>query len=227
MHKLVSEAIAARADTLDPEALDQQVRLYRSAAQIGLTSTTARSNPTLMRNHNTLARRLLDRQDDYLRFTQDWRIPPDDNGSERDIRMIKLRQPRDWTGSYWRACTTLGGSSGHWSTSARQGWKLTSPCRMTRCHMRWVLGCGTTPTFLAAATPGSLAATLATRLPGEGPTRAIAEQLIAGLTGPHLRAITTLPGLPQPQPNLLAAVVHNRRRPPVRPARARPTDRAQ
>ncbi len=46
----------------------------------------------MMKKHNALARRLLDRQDDYLRFTTDWRIPPDNNGSERDIRMIKLRQ---------------------------------------------------------------------------------------------------------------------------------------
>jgi hypothetical protein len=46
--------------------------------------------------------------------------------------------------------------------------------------------------------PGSLAATLATRLPGDGPTSAIAEQLVAGLTGPHLRAITALPDLPHP-----------------------------
>jgi hypothetical protein len=45
-----------------------------------------------MRKHNALVRRLLDRQDDYLRFTRDWRIPADNNGSERDIRMIKLRQ---------------------------------------------------------------------------------------------------------------------------------------
>jgi hypothetical protein len=43
---------------------------------------------------------------------------------------------------------------------------------------------------------GSLAATLATRLPGDGPTRAIAKQLVAELAGPHLRAITTLPDLP-------------------------------
>ena len=42
--------------------------------------------------NNALARRLLDRQDDYLRSTRDWRVPPDNNGSERDIRMIKLRQ---------------------------------------------------------------------------------------------------------------------------------------
>jgi transposase len=45
-----------------------------------------------MKKHNALARRLIDRQDDYLRFTTDWRVPADNNGSERDIRMIKLRQ---------------------------------------------------------------------------------------------------------------------------------------
>ena len=46
--------------------------------------------------------------------------------------------------------------------------------------------------------PGSLAATLATRLPGDGPVRAIARQLVAKLPGPHLRAITALPDLPDP-----------------------------
>ena len=56
-----------------------------------MTQTSARSSK-VMRKHNALARRLLDRQDDYLRFTTDWRIPADNNGSERDIRMIKLRQ---------------------------------------------------------------------------------------------------------------------------------------
>jgi hypothetical protein len=46
--------------------------------------------------------------------------------------------------------------------------------------------------------PGSLAATLATRLPSDGSTRVIAERLVAELTGPHLRAITALPDLPHP-----------------------------
>ena len=91
MQKLVAEAIAAGADAVDPDALDEQVRLYRSAAQIGITQTAARSSKA-MRKHNALAHRLADRQDDYLRFTTDWRIPADNNGSERDIRMIKLRQ---------------------------------------------------------------------------------------------------------------------------------------
>jgi transposase len=91
MQKLVAEVIAAGADAVDPQVLDEQVRLYRSAAQIGTTQTAARSSK-VMRKHNALAHRLLDRRDDYLRFTTDWRIPPANNGSERDIRMIKLRQ---------------------------------------------------------------------------------------------------------------------------------------
>jgi transposase-like protein len=91
LQTLVAEAIAAGANALDPDALDEQVRLYRSAAQIAITQTAARSGK-VMNKHNALAHRLLNRQDDYLRFTTDWRIPADNNGSERDIRMVKLRQ---------------------------------------------------------------------------------------------------------------------------------------
>ena len=90
MQKLVAEAVAAGA-VVDPDTLNTQVGLYRSAARIGLTLTAARTSK-VMRKHHALARRLRDRQDDYLRFTTDQRIPPDNNGSERDIRMIKLRQ---------------------------------------------------------------------------------------------------------------------------------------
>jgi transposase len=91
MQKLVAEAIAAADSDLDQDALGEQVELYRSATQIGVTTTAARSDK-VMKKHNALARRLLNRQEDYLRFTTDWRIPADNNGSERDIRMIKLRQ---------------------------------------------------------------------------------------------------------------------------------------
>ena len=91
MQALASEAISQDREAVDPAALAAQIRLYRSAALAGASQTAARSGP-LMKKHNALARRLLDRQDDYLRFTRDWRIPPDNNGSEPDIRMIKLRQ---------------------------------------------------------------------------------------------------------------------------------------
>jgi hypothetical protein len=91
MQQLASEAIGQGRGAVDPAALAAQVRLFRSAALIGAAQTAARSGP-LMKKHNALARRLRDRQDDYLRFTTDFRAPPDNNGSERDIRMAKLRQ---------------------------------------------------------------------------------------------------------------------------------------
>jgi transposase len=91
MQKLVTEAIAAGADTINPDALATQIHRYHSAAQVGISQSAARSD-AVMKKHHALTRRLIDRQDDYLRFTQDWRVPADNNGSERDIRMIKLRQ---------------------------------------------------------------------------------------------------------------------------------------
>jgi transposase len=91
IQNLVADAVAAGASTLDEDALATQLHLYRCAAHIGITETAARGD-TITKRHNALARRLIDRQDDYLRFTTNWRIPPDNNGSERDIRMIKLRQ---------------------------------------------------------------------------------------------------------------------------------------
>jgi transposase len=91
MQDLVREAISQGHDALDPDALAGQVRLFRSAVLAGASQTAARSG-ALMKKHNALARRLRDRQDDYLRFTTDFRAPPDNNGSERDIRMAKLKQ---------------------------------------------------------------------------------------------------------------------------------------
>jgi transposase len=90
MQRLVTEAAGQHQAAVDAAALAGQVTRYRSAALIGLRQTAARSGK-LMKKHNALARRLLDRQDDYLRFTTDVRIPPDNNGSERDIRMVKAQ----------------------------------------------------------------------------------------------------------------------------------------
>ena len=50
-----------------------------------------RPRQPLMRKHHALARRLRQREDDYLRFTTDARVPFDNNAAEREIRMTKLR----------------------------------------------------------------------------------------------------------------------------------------
>jgi transposase len=91
MQALVSEAISQGRAAVDSAALSKLTALYRSAVLIGASQTAARPGK-LTRKHNALARRLRDRQDDYLRFTSDFRAPPDNNGCERDIRMAKLRQ---------------------------------------------------------------------------------------------------------------------------------------
>jgi hypothetical protein len=78
------------------EAAAGQVGLYWIFFGSRLTMRTKPSRSAaaklMMKKHNVLARRPLDRQDDYLWFTWDWRVPPDNNGCERDIRMTKLKQ---------------------------------------------------------------------------------------------------------------------------------------
>jgi transposase len=91
IQRLRIEAINSGAGKPDPQALAEQVTLYRHGARIGAGNTAGRST-ALTKKHNALAKRLINRQDDYLRFTTDPTIPPDNNGSERDIRMVKLRQ---------------------------------------------------------------------------------------------------------------------------------------
>ena len=62
MQDLVRAAISQGRDTADPAALAAQF-IYRSAVLAGASQTAARSGAQ-MKKHNTLARRLLDRQDD-------------------------------------------------------------------------------------------------------------------------------------------------------------------
>jgi transposase len=93
LNMLVTDTLNT-ADTLagiDPATLADAVHRYRSAALLGVEATRARKNK-VMAKHHALARRLLDRQDDYLRFTVNPRVPFDNNAAEREIRMIKLRQ---------------------------------------------------------------------------------------------------------------------------------------
>ena len=55
---------------------------YHSALLIGKRETAARAGP-LMRKHHALARRLLAREDQYLRYTADPRVPSGNNAAER------------------------------------------------------------------------------------------------------------------------------------------------
>jgi transposase len=99
MQDLVREAVGQGRDTVDPAALAAQVRLFRSAALAGASQTAARSG-VLMKKHNALARRLLDRQDNYLRFTRDFRAPPDNDLASHCTSWVRSAVPgfSRWSG---------------------------------------------------------------------------------------------------------------------------------
>jgi len=75
---------------LDQAKLAKVRYRYHSALLIGQRETAPRAGP-LMRKHHAPARRLLARDDDYLRYTTGPRVPFDNNAAEREIRMAKLR----------------------------------------------------------------------------------------------------------------------------------------
>ena len=85
MKRLVDKALA-RDGTLagvDHATMADAKHVFRSAARLGIKATAARRSG-LEKEHNALARRLLERHDDHLRFTIDARVPFDNNAAERD-----------------------------------------------------------------------------------------------------------------------------------------------
>jgi transposase len=90
--RLKDLAEAAHAEGLAPhqDELGWQRIALASAAEIGKQATARRENK-LVAKHHALFTRIGRRLEDYLRFTADPAIPFDNNASEREIRMCKLR----------------------------------------------------------------------------------------------------------------------------------------
>jgi hypothetical protein len=84
----VAQAIAAGNTTLDPEVPATSRKQIRDAATIATNTTTTGK---LAATHHALAHRIHNRITDYLRFATDFTIPFN-NSTEREIRMVKLRQ---------------------------------------------------------------------------------------------------------------------------------------
>jgi transposase len=91
LKKLVDDAVEADRVGVDPQALADHTHLLRSAANIGAADNSLRGSK-LAKKHHALARRLLDREADYLRFTTGFSVLFENNAAEREIRMIKVRQ---------------------------------------------------------------------------------------------------------------------------------------
>ncbi|MDQ1293242.1 MAG: transposase [Actinomycetota bacterium] len=88
--KTLVEAAAVSGVDVDPDALAHRKRLLKSALVLGKTATATRATK-LERKYNALFTRMINRWDDYLRYTQDPQIPFSNNAAEQTIRMPKLR----------------------------------------------------------------------------------------------------------------------------------------
>jgi transposase len=88
---VVEQAVAQSATAIDPALLALHTGHIRSAALIA-ANTVCSPGDTVAARHRALARRIVDRQADYLRFATDFRVPFDNNAAEREIRMVRLRE---------------------------------------------------------------------------------------------------------------------------------------
>jgi hypothetical protein len=109
---------------------------YHSAVLIGKRQTAARGSP-LMRKHHALARRLLERQDDYLRYTQDARVPFDNNAAEREIRMSKLRIKVSGCMRSMAGAQAFCAIRSYLSTAARHGVGMLDALTRTASRSAW------------------------------------------------------------------------------------------
>jgi transposase len=75
---------------MDPQVRAEHEDWFRKAAAAGITLNAARKGQLQQKRH-ALASRMQTREDDYLRFARDLRVPFDNNEAERTIRMSKLR----------------------------------------------------------------------------------------------------------------------------------------
>ena len=83
-------ARAAGKTAVDPEILAEHEDWYRKAAAAGIALNAGR-NGKLQQKRHALATRMQSREDDYLRFARDLRVPFTNNAAEQAIRMSKLR----------------------------------------------------------------------------------------------------------------------------------------
>jgi hypothetical protein len=90
LNEAAEAARAAGRDAIDAQTRAKHEDWYRQAAATGVTLNAARGSK-LQKKRHALARRMTDREGDYLRFARDLRVPFTNNAAEQEIRMSKLR----------------------------------------------------------------------------------------------------------------------------------------
>jgi transposase len=88
--KTLAEHAHAASTTIDPAMVTEHTQRIHAAALIAANDQTHQG--PLANKQRALARRIRDRQHNYLAFTTNPALPWDNNAAEREIRMVKIRQ---------------------------------------------------------------------------------------------------------------------------------------
>ena len=90
LNEAAEAARAAGQDAIGTETRTRHEDWYRKAAATGIALNAGRTGKLQQKRH-ALAKRMKDREDDYLRYARDLRVPFTNNAAEQAIRMSKLR----------------------------------------------------------------------------------------------------------------------------------------
>ena len=130
-HSTVEEARATAATSLSPQVIEHLTATYHQIIEAGLAAQPPPSLPVPKqrgRVKQTPAKNLLDRlQRDaqaVLRFMSDFRVPFTNNGSEQDLRMMKVQQKISGTFRSDTGPLAFCRIRGYFSTMAKQGHRL-------------------------------------------------------------------------------------------------------
>jgi transposase len=129
-HLTVEEARARGESRLSSEVVESLTHTYHQLIEAGLA---AQPPPLPMPHHRgrvkqTKAKNLLDRLErdaqSFLRFLSDFRVPFTNNGSEQDLRMVKVQQKISGTFRSVTGPVAFCRIRGYFSTMAKQGHRL-------------------------------------------------------------------------------------------------------
>lgn len=137
-HKTVEEARARGETALEASVIQQLTATYHQLIEVGLAAQPPPPPPQpghkkRGRVKQTKAKNLLDRlqrdADAFLLFLSDFRVPFTNNGSEQDLRMVKVQQKISGSFRSEEGPVAFCRIRGYFSTMAKQGYHLCSVAR--------------------------------------------------------------------------------------------------
>ena len=130
-HKTVEEARARGETCLSAEVISHLTSTYHQLIEIGLAAQPPPASPAPKKRgrvKQTKAKNLLDRLQrnaaSFLLFMSDFRVPFTNNGSEQDLRMMKVQQKISGTFRSQAGPVAFCRIRSYFSTLAKQGYRL-------------------------------------------------------------------------------------------------------